>query len=276
MPLLMPTTYNLNFMHPQYGTTLNADIDGAFTVQEVLERLRLSGFMGQTDQDYDLQFMGQTLERQTLLMDIPELYDGAVLRLLALPDPTSVAPVSTLVLLHLKHPTEPYLLPVELPVDALLTQFVDHALACGFVTVSAPQLYVTKGSTRLDLQHTASQNALQSGDYLQLHLLKEEEALVPDDAIPAVPVVTLADLQTQLHQLQLQLQPATDDGNAPLPQPEQESVFEPLEKLVQSLRGDAKPLAPIEARPSRVWWVLVGLLVGAIAVAVFLILSERL
>ena len=191
----MSTSYNLNFMHPQYGTTLNVDIDGSFTVQEVLEQLRLSGFMGQADLDYDLELMGKALERQAMFMQVPELYDGAVLRLVAQPGPTPQASAPTLVLLHLKHPAEPFLLSVELPTEAPLTQLLTRAVARGFVPAPAAQLYLTKGAASLDSQQTAAQNGLQSGDYLQLHQRPVDAPDSEAEQAPPTPVVTLADLQ---------------------------------------------------------------------------------
>ncbi len=76
----MAEQYNLNFMHPQYGTTLNVDIDAAFSVQEILEQLVLSGFVGKANAEYDLELMGEALTKQTVFATIPNLYDGAVLR----------------------------------------------------------------------------------------------------------------------------------------------------------------------------------------------------
>lgn len=246
----MSTSYNLNFMHPQYGTTLNVDIEGSFTVEEVLEQLRLSGFMGQDNRRYDLELMGEALARQTLFMDIPTLYDGAVLRLVAPPSPNTTPSAPTSILIHAKHPTEPYLMAVELLPTALLSELLQQAHQRGFV--ASLSFYVTKGVQVLDLNQTLAQNGLNSGDYVQLHPSEAPEA--------AAPTVTLTDLQAQLRALQQTLQTHAPLAVAPLPKTELDSVFEPLEVLVQDLRGDAAPLVPIKSAPARAWWVLVGLL----------------
>ena len=170
----MSTSYNLNFMHPQYGTTINVDIDGRFSVQEVLEQLRLSGFMGQADGEYDLQLMGQALERHTLFVDIPALYDGAVLRLVEQPKVKVTATSPDLMLLHVKHPTSPYLLSIELPPKAPLIRILEEALERGFVAAPMAQLSLTKGQQPLDPQQSLAQNGLQAGDYVKLHLQSQE------------------------------------------------------------------------------------------------------
>lgn len=250
----MSTSYNLNFMHPQYGTTLNVDIEGSFTVEEVLEQLRLSGFMGQDNRRYDLELMGKALTRQTLFMDIPTLYDGAVLRLVAPPSSSTPPSTPASILIHVKHPTEPYLIAVELPPVAPLSALLQQVHQRGFVPSAS--FYITKGEQVLNLSQTPAQNELNAGDCVQLHPSEAPEAA----PIPTAPQVTLADLQAQLQALQQELQTNALPTVAPLPKTELNSVFEPLEVLVQDLRGDATPLVPIEPAPARGWWWLLGLL----------------
>ena len=76
-------------------------------------------------------------------------------------------------------------------------------------------------------------------------------------------MITLADLHEQLQNLQAQLH--AQPSIAPMPTPETDSVFEPLEDLVQSLRGDLPPLQPIAPPPARGWWVLLGILLAGLA-----------
>lgn len=171
------TEFNLNFMHPQYGTTMNVDIDGSFTVEEMINNLLLSGFINENHAGYDLALMGETLDRQASFEEINSLYDGAVIRIIAHTQQQAVA--SRSILLHLKHPSDQLILDYQLPVDAPLNQAIQAATDKNFIAGDKSIFHLQKGDKLLDLNEIAADNALSHGDYLQLVEANKKEEIDP-------------------------------------------------------------------------------------------------
>ena len=76
----MEPILNLNFMHPQYGTLMNAEVDLSFSAAEMLEQLELSGFIQRGGQ-YQLAFGEQLLQAEQQLQQLSDLYEGSILRI---------------------------------------------------------------------------------------------------------------------------------------------------------------------------------------------------
>ena len=150
----MADHYNLHFMHPQYGTTLNVDIDANFSVQEILEQLVLSGFVGRANAQYDLELMGKALERQMVFATIPDLYDGAVLKVVehlkpltpsTAKQPSPNAPISSLLLLHSQHPDNNLQFSTTYEPTTLIQDVLTRAIQQGFLigAVDDFQIYLS-------------------------------------------------------------------------------------------------------------------------------------
>ncbi|BDS10637.1 hypothetical protein [Aureispira anguillae] len=165
------TEYNLNFMHPQYGTTFNVDIDGSFTVEEMINNLLLSGFINENKHGYDFELMGQALDRQITFDEIQALNDGAVIRIIAHQEEAIVEETDasdSFISLHIKHPSEALVLDVELSSTLPLSNIIQQASDKNFIQGKDNILHLQKGDKLLDLNQTALENKLSAGDYLQI------------------------------------------------------------------------------------------------------------
>lgn len=247
------TEYNLNFMHPQYGTTLNVDIDGSFTIEEMINNLLLSGFINKNTNGYDFELMGQALERQMTFEEIQELYDGAVIRIIAHEEDAVVETVSTEkhLALRIKHPSEPLILDVQLNETAPLSNIIQQASEKNFVQGIEGILLLQKGDKLLDLNENAANNGLTEGDFLQL----THDAAAKEDPIQtAVNSLNkkLDTLETQLQTELVSIKNALPAANM-IPIDPTRAVnptmehYESIDTIVNRLREASKeaPLKPI-------------------------------
>ncbi len=268
----MSEQYNLNFMHPQYGTTLNVDIDAGFSVQEILEQLVLSGFVGKANAQYDLELMGKALEKQTVFAAIPELYDGAVLRVVerlhAKPQKAAI-PTSHPIQLHLQHPDHALPFSAAYDTQTLMEEVILRAIQQGFLVGSVADFQVYKGNKALAFGESLHELGLQEGDHLQLrhHLATEEEGATP-------PSVTLQTLQTQVQELQQQLGAQLQQLQRQLPREQTlpdvgELPYESLEKIVRRLRKQSKePILDSLTLAGTPAWVYVGIVLLILAAVI--------
>ncbi|CAA6823835.1 MAG: Unknown protein [uncultured Aureispira sp.] len=248
--------YNLNFMHPQYGTTLNVDIDGAFTIEEMINNLLLSGFINENKNGYDFELMGQGLERQMTFDEIQELYDGAVIRIIAHEE---VAVAETLVTeklltLRIKHPSESLILDVQLNETAPLSNIIQQASEKNFVQGVEGILHLQKGDKLLDLNENSANNGLTEGDFLQLTnaaAAKEDPIETAVNSLNKKLDALETQLQTELISIKEALPAANmipiDPTRAVNPTMEQ---YESIDTIVNRLReaskeGVLKPIRPL-------------------------------
>lgn len=250
------TSYNLNFMHPQYGTTFNVDIDVAFTVEEMINNLLMSGFINENKAGFDLALMDKVLDRQATFQEIQDLYDGAVIRIIAHKEVKEKTAVSNKLTLKIKHPSEVLLLDLNLSENAILNEVIQQAADSGFIKGAQNIFHLQKGEKLLDLQKSLLDNGLKSGDYLQI---------VQNDLAPKTnPIETAVnELNTELKNLQTQFQtelirikdalPATnmipiDPTRAVNPTME---AYESIDSIVRRLRqaSNQEPLKPIRPLP---------------------------
>lgn len=270
--------YNLNFMHPQYGTTLNVDIDGSFTIEEMINNLLLSGFINENKNGYDFELMGQALERQMTFDEIQELYDGAVIRIVAHEDEVTVehGPTEQTLRLHIKHPSEPLILDIQLNETAPLSNIIQQASDKNFVQGVQGILHLMKGDKLLDLNENATQNGLTEGDFLQL---------THADAIQENPIEKAVNtLNSKLEKLETQIQTELVSIKDALPaanmipidptraiNPTMEK-YESIDTIVNRLREASKeaPLKPIRQRSVPFLLVEGILLIVAVLVVLFL------
>jgi hypothetical protein len=171
------TEYNLNFMHPQYGTTMNVDIDAAFTIEEMINNLLLSGFISKNEAGYDFALMDKMLDRKATFSEIQELYDGAVIRIIAHKGDTAEMIRDNFILLHIKHPVETLILNLKINEKDPMTEVIQQASDKNFVQGGTDIIFhLQKGDKLLDLNKTVSENQVHSGDYLQIVQADEEIA----------------------------------------------------------------------------------------------------
>jgi hypothetical protein len=281
----MADLYNLNFMHPQYGTTLNVDIDTNFSVQEILEQLVLSGFVGKANAEYDLELMGRALEKQTTFAAIPNLYDGAVLRvverMVSKPTPQrseSKIVVAHPILLHCKHPDYPLHFSASYEPKTSLEEIISRAIQQGFLVGELKNFELYKGSQLLSLEDNLYQQQLQEGDYLQFRHV-EPASSTEEKETESAPPVTLENLQEQVQKLEKSLSKnfqkisqqlshettLPDVGDLP---------YETLEKVVRRIqkKGKEPSVSSLSLAGTPVWLYIVLILVflgGMIAVVLW-------
>jgi hypothetical protein len=266
-------------MHPQYGTTLNVDIDGAFTIEEMINNLLLSGFINENKNGYDFELMGQGLDRQMTFDEIQELYDGAVIRIIAHEEEEVV--VETLVTekllaLRIKHPSEPLILDVQLNETAPLSNIIQQASEKNFVQGIEGILHLQKGEKLLDLNESAANNGLAEGDFLQL---THADAVKEDPIETAVNSLNkkLESLETQLQTELISIKEALPAANM-IPIDPTRAVnptmehYESIDTIVNRLREASKESALKPIRPLSMPILLLEgiLLVVAIFVVLFL------
>jgi hypothetical protein len=265
-------------MHPQYGTTLNVDIDGAFTIEEMINNLLLSGFINENTNGYDFELMGQSLERQMTFDEIQELYDGAVIRIIAHEEDTVVETITTetLLTLRIKHPSESLILDIQLNETAPLSNIIQQASEKNFVQGVEGILHLQKGDKLLDLNENAVNNRLSEGDFLQL---MHADSTKEDPVETAVNSLNkkLDALETQLQTELLSIKDALPAANM-IPIDPTRAVnptmehYESIDTIVTRLRKASKegPLKPIRQLSMPILLVEGVLLVIAILVVLFL------
>lgn len=270
--------YNLNFMHPQYGTTLNVDIDGSFTVEEMINNLLLSGFINENKNGYDFELMGQALERQMTFDEIQELYDGAVIKIIAHKDDApEIIPTQKEISLRIKHPTEPLILDIQLPKDSPLSSIIQQASEKNFVQGVDGILHLQKGDKLLDLNENALQNGLTEGDFLQLTQVDAKQENPLETAVDTLNQ-KLEQLETQLQNQLVSIKDALPAANM-IPIDPTRAVnptmehYESIDTIVNRLREASKepPLKPI--RPISLPILLMEGLLLVIALLVVLLLT---
>ena len=270
--------YNLNFMHPQYGTTLNVDIDGSFTIEEMINNLLLSGFINENKNGYDFELMGQALERQMTFEEIQELYDGAVIRIVAHEEDivAETVPTEKLLTLRIKHPSRSLILDVQLNETAPLSNIIQQASDKNFVQGIEGILHLQKGDKLLDLNENATNNGLTEGDFLQL---------THADAVKEDPIETAVNsLNKKLELLETQLQTELVNIKDALPAANMIPIdptravnptmehYESIDTIVNRLREASKEgvLKPIRPRSMPILLIEGILLVVAVLVVLFL------
>lgn len=284
----MADLYNLNFMHPQYGTTLNVDIDTNFSVQEILEQLVLSGFVGKANAEYDLELMGRALEKQTTFAAIPNLHDGAVLRVVERvvtkpsPQRTNIV-VAHPILLHCLHPADPLHFSASYEPKTTLEEIISRAIQQGFLVGELMDFELYKGSKLLSLKDNLHQQQLQEGDYLQIKHVKKE-AVTTESSTESAPSVTLENIQEQVQQLEKSLSQNFQKISQQLPHEATlpdvgELPYESLEKVVRRIqkKGKEPSLSSLSLAGAPVWLYLLLVLVflGGIAAVVVWALGTR-
>lgn len=237
----MVNHYNLNFMHPQYGTTLNVDIDVNFSVQEILEQLVLSGFVGKTNAQYDLELMGQALDKQTVFASIPNLHDGAVLRVVEHLSPSLSSTPSTIshIQLHCQHPDNSLQFSASYQATCFVKEVLLRAIQQGFLIGKTTDFHVYKGVQSLEIDKSLQKQALQEGDHLQFH------RIVASSEKEVAPTVTLETLQEQVKQIEKNLGSELEQLKQQLPRNQTlpnvgDLPYESLEKVVKRLRKKGK------------------------------------
>jgi len=260
-------------MHPQYGTTLNVDIDGSFTVEEMIKNLLQSGFISENKAGHDFSLQGDLLDRQATFEEIEELYDGAVIRIIAHKEdsPQKVAGPNYLTL-HIKHPTETLILDLDIKESALLSNVIQQATDKKFVKGDNDILLLQKGDKLLDLNKTAEDNQVASGDYLQI---TQADLNIIDPVQTAVGQLDekLQNLEKQLETQLTKLKDALPAANMIPIDPTRAvnptmDTYESIDTIVTRLREDSNeaPLKPIRPFPTT---LVVSLGIILIVVALF-------
>ncbi len=160
--------YNLNFMHPQYGTIFNADIDANFTIHEMIDNLVWSGFLPPNEEGYQLALGKIILADTATFLAIEELEDGNVIRIIANELEAKEVVETKTVKLLLQHPKSALVLELEAEEDKPIAMLIEIAIDKNFVAIASEALSLEKQGKPLDLAKTVLDNNLKTGDYIQI------------------------------------------------------------------------------------------------------------
>lgn len=178
--LFLPTTLfnihykmdilNLNFMHPQYGTIFNADVDLSFTADEMLRNLTLSGFIPERAAGYTLALQNQVMQAQQPLVLLEALEEGAVLRIIptiqneAGEQSVAVEPLQ----FYVRHPRSSEYAPIECQPDTTGDKLLQQLLERGFLAElpDGLSLYFKEEALRLD--ESLKNLQLPEGAYIEI------------------------------------------------------------------------------------------------------------
>lgn len=267
--------WNLSFMHPRYGTLFPASIDGNFSVGEMLENLVLTGFIPQRAEGYSMAQGAQLLSADLEFDQIPDLYDGAILRLI---ENEGDAPLphsddrATVILLH---PDLPHSLRHEIAAEQTVGQVIEQLLARGFLVGNAAQFALSYKGTPLDAAQHWGDLIVQSGDFLQIIYLDPQKS--PTLAAEIAQLKQELEAQSQGIFLQLQAietqlpRPASLPLSATLQVQPTQVVYESWDALVQSIRqlDQLPPVRPIRATSLIPLFLLLALMVLSVLAGIF-------
>lgn len=236
----MEAEYNLYFMHPQYGTTFNVTVDGAFTVGEILRNLRLSGFLP-AQGAYKLARYAEELGDEQVFSSIDGLESGDVLRIIALKE--AAAKAETL-RINIKLPFVAEFIQVVVSPTMTGGQFVQYLCEKGILYRFDADFRLKKGNLEIGMQQPLSDFSLQEFDLVQIITEVEEvaEEAAPIDDKPTTDEILQA-LNTQVETLQAKIETleavllATRGKNvaADLPNPALVLPYESIEELLKKL-----------------------------------------
>lgn len=259
--------YNLNFMHPQYGTTLNVDIDAAFTIEEMINNLLLSGFISENKAGYDLALKNIIFDKTTTFADIEALYDGAVIRIIAGQENKVVQkPKLNNLTFYLKHHQEPLVLEVVVLENIVLSELIQIACNKNFIQGDKAIYFLNKGKLSLDLDQNAQKNSIQSGDFLQIIDSSFVEKPNPTETAVVELNEKIQQLETNIKTELGQIKDALPDSST-IPIDPTRSInptmmtYESIDTIVGRLRQKSKqaPLVPIRPFPTKLLITLIAI-----------------
>lgn len=238
----MEAEYNLYFMHPQYGTTFNVTVDGAFTVGEILRNLRLSGFLP-AQGAYKLARYAEELGEAQVFSSIDGLESGDVLRIIALKE--AAAKAETL-LINIKLPFVAEFIQVAANPTMTGGQFVQYLCEKGILYRFDADFRLKKGNLEIGMQQPLSDFSLQEFDLVQIiNEVDEVAEEVAEEIIDDKPTTDeiLQALNRQVETLQAKIDTleavllATRGKNvaADLPNPSLALPYESIEELLKKL-----------------------------------------
>lgn len=238
----MEAEYNLYFMHPQYGTTFNVTVDGAFTVGEILRNLRLSGFLP-AQGAYKLARYAEELGDEQVFSSIDGLESGDVLRIIALKEAAAKADALRI---NIKLPFVAEFIQVAVSSTMTGAQFVQYLCEKGILYRFDADFKLKKGNLEIGMNQPLSDFSLQEFDLVQIITEVETEAeeveAEPIDDKPTTDEILQA-LNRQVETLQGKIDTleavllATRGKNvaADLPNPALVLPYESIEELLKKL-----------------------------------------
>jgi|GEM_PF-6950989 len=196
----MEPILSLNFMHPQYGTLMTAEVDLSFSAAEMLEQLELSGFIQRGGQ-YQLAFGEQFLEAEQQLQQLSDLYEGSILRI------EQEGPVQKH-FIYIQHPLGQTYAPLAFEEEQLPQDALKKLLEQGFLGSLPEDLSLCFKGESLSLDQSFGAQAIAAGAYLQLR--SAQQASIEQE---------LESLQSRLQELEQQQQEKLDLIIEQLPPP---------------------------------------------------------
>ncbi|MCP4442305.1 MAG: hypothetical protein GY810_25640 [Aureispira sp.] len=269
------TEINLNFMHPTYGTTFNADIDSSFTVEEMITNLLHSGFLPPNDEGYQLALRKQIFDSNSTFDSIENLYDGDIIRIVTGNQAQDNS--SAQLVVNLKHPTKGIVLDLQVSPDIIASDLIQMVLDKGFIQgLSDQYTLVTKGLNELNADQPLSSAQVSHQDFIQI-------VQIGSSAMPAIAPM-LYTMSQQLEQLETGMTKELDLIKSNMPalntipidakraiNPTEEA-YQSIDSIVGRLRSDAKlpPLKPIRSINFMPFLITVGIIALIIGFYFFL------
>lgn len=160
------TEINLNFMHPKYGTVFNADIDGSFTVDEMIQNLLISGFLPDNQAGYELELHKQVFDKALKFNEIDDLEEGDILRVI---DNEQIGANSDELTICIKHPIKGIVLDLKINPTITANELLQKILDKGFIQGNLDQYSIlTKGRQELKEDQTLASAQIGHQDFIQI------------------------------------------------------------------------------------------------------------
>lgn len=161
----MEPILNLNFMHPQYGTLMNAEVDLSFSAAEMIEQLELSGFLPRGG-SYQLAFGEQLLQAEQQLQQLSDLYEGSILRI------EQEGP-AVKHFIYIQDPLGQTYAPLAFDEEQLPQQALQQLVDQGFLSDLPGDLNLYFKGEALFLDQSFGAQGLAAGAYLQLRSVSQ-------------------------------------------------------------------------------------------------------
>ncbi|MCH2044543.1 MAG: hypothetical protein MK212_10540 [Saprospiraceae bacterium] len=216
--------FELSFMHPQYGTTLNVIIPGDRSIEEMIQKLLINRFIQPHDPGYDLSFNGRILEPSLRFEEVEDLYDSALIGVVARTE--NVEPIvvqETKKILHLKiqHPTNGHFLDFRAEEDTKIQDILTNLYQRGYFYGELTAFSMSyKDTNHLSLEHTLAELGIVNLDVLRIVDDKKNEQPTWKDELEG--------LKNQLAVTSAQLEEKIKDVRENMPAPDLIPVDEKL------------------------------------------------
>lgn len=273
--------FELSFMHPQYGTTLNVIIPGDRSIQEMIQKLLINRFIQPYEPGYDLSFNGRILEPSLRFAEVEDLYDGALVGVVARKEedePIFVEDVKKVLKLQIQHPSNGHFLDFRAEEDTKIRAILNNLYQRGYFYGDLNNFSLAyKDREELDLEQTLAELGITSLDILRIVDNSQKDQPTWKDE--------LGELKNQLTETSAQLEEKIKDVRENMPAPDLIPVdaklsinptiaaYESMESIISEIRAKDS-LPPFEKIKTFSWIPTLLLILFILLVAAAIIVPQ--